>query len=134
MVYARAGQIRHHHEDFAAIMLGFKNNKVATLLSNWITPTRIRNFDAVFTEARIFSDFITQQIRIETADGTNEPKREKTEPLLLELTNFIESVEGKATLRVKAHEALNVTRIAAAAIKSTKENKPVYLEDILNHH
>ena len=33
MVFAKAGQIRHEHEDFASIMLGFQDNKVA---SNYI--------------------------------------------------------------------------------------------------
>ena len=66
IVFARSGKINHEHEDFATIMLGFKNNKIATISSNWITPTRVRNFNAVCTDARIFSDFITQEIRIET--------------------------------------------------------------------
>lgn len=130
MVYAKAGQIRHDHEDFAAIMLSFKNNRVATLLSNWITPTRLRTFDAVFTDARVFSDFITQDVRIESEEGTSEPKREKAEPLMLELQNFVDSIEGRANLVVKAEEALNVTKIADAAIRSVKDGNPVYLDDL----
>lgn len=130
MVYAKAGRIRHDHEDFAAIMLSFKNNRVATLLSNWITPTRLRTFDAVFTDARIFSDFITQDVRIESEEGTSEPKREKAEPLMLELQNFVDSIEGRANLVVKAEEALNVTKIADAAIRSVKNGNPVYLDDL----
>lgn len=130
MVYAKAGRIRHDHEDFAAIMLSFKNNRVATLLSNWITPTRLRTFDAVFTDARIFSDFITQDVRIESEEGTSEPKREKAEPLMLELQNFVDSIEGRSNLVVKAEEALNVTKIADAAIRSVKDGNPVYLDDL----
>ena len=70
VVFAKSGQINHEHEDFATIMLGFKDNKIATISSNWITPTRVRNFNAVCTDGRIFSDFITQEIRIETDKGT----------------------------------------------------------------
>ena len=69
MVFAKSGQINHEHEDFATIMLGFKDNRIATISSNWITPTRVRNFNAVCTDGRIFSDFITQEIRIETDKG-----------------------------------------------------------------
>ena len=43
VVFAIAGSINHEHEDFATIMLGFKDNKTATISSNWITPTRVRN-------------------------------------------------------------------------------------------
>ena len=70
VVFAIAGKINHEHEDFATIILGFKDNKTATISSNWITPTRVRNFNAVCTDGRIFSDFITQEIRIETDHGT----------------------------------------------------------------
>jgi len=48
VVYAIAGKINHEHEDFATITLGFKDNKTATISSNWITPIRVRNFNAVF--------------------------------------------------------------------------------------
>jgi len=58
VVFAIAGSINHEHEDFATIMLGFKDNKTATISSNWITPTRVRNFNAVCTDARIFSNFV----------------------------------------------------------------------------
>ena len=47
VVYAIAGKINHEHEDFATIMLCFKDNKTATISSNWITPIRVRNFNAV---------------------------------------------------------------------------------------
>jgi len=90
VVFAIAGKINHEHEDFATITLGFKDNKTATISSNWITPIRVRNFNAVCTEARIFSDFITQEIRIETDNGTENPKNEKAEPLSLEIKNFKE--------------------------------------------
>jgi len=66
VVFARSGRINHEHEDFATIMLGFKDNKVAIISSNWITPTRVRNFKAVCTEGIISSDFISQEVKIET--------------------------------------------------------------------
>jgi len=65
VVFAKSGQIKHEHEDFATIMLGFKDNRIATISSNWITPTRVRNFNAVCTDGRIFSDFITQNHPLE---------------------------------------------------------------------
>ena len=127
-VFAIAGSINHEHEDFATIMLGFQDNKTATISSNWITPTRVRNFNAVCTEARIFSNFITQEIRIETDNGTETPKNEKTEPLSLEIRNFIDSIEGKNELTVKPEQAVNVTKIAEAALLSSKKGTPIYLD------
>jgi UDP-N-acetylglucosamine 3-dehydrogenase len=128
VVYAKSGQINHEHEDFATIMLGFKDNKIATISSNWITPTRVRNFNAVCTDARIFSDFITQEIRIETDNGSENPKNEKIEPLSLEIKNFLETIEDKNDLIVKPEQAVNVTKIAEAALLSSKKGTPIYLD------
>ena len=128
VVYAKSGQINHEHEDFATIMLGFKDNKIATISSNWITPTRVRNFNAVCTEARIFSDFITQEIRIETDNGSENPKSQKIEPLSLEIKNFLETIEDKNNLIVKPEQAVNVTKIAEAALLSSKKGTPIYLD------
>jgi len=128
VVYAIAGKINHEHEDFATIMLCFKDNKTATISSNWITPIRVRNFNAVCTEARIFSDFITQEIRIETDNGTENPKNEKAEPLLLEIKNFIDAIESKNDLVVKPEQAVNVTKVAEAALLSSQRGTPIYLD------
>jgi len=128
VVYAIAGKINHEHEDFATITLGFKDNKTATISSNWITPIRVRNFNAVCTEARIFSDFITQEIRIETDNGTENPKNVKAEPLSLEIKNFLDSIEGKNDLLVKPEQAVNVTKIAEAALLSSQKGTPIYLD------
>ena len=127
-VFAIAGSINHEHEDFATIMLGFKDNKTATISSNWITPTRVRNFNAVCTDARIFSNFISQEIRIETNNGTENPKNEKTEPLSLEIRNFLDAIEGKNDLMVKPIHAVNVTKIAEAALLSSQKGTPIYLD------
>ena len=128
VVFARAGSINHEHEDFATIMLGFKDNKVAIISSNWVTPTRVRNFNAVCTEGIISSDFISQEVRIETKNDTEIPRNEKQEPLMLEIQNFLGAVEGKNELRVKPEQAVNVTKIAEASLLSSQKGTPIYLE------
>ena len=128
VVFARSGQIKHEHEDFASIMLGFKNNKVAIISSNWITPTRVRTFNAVCTDAIISSDFISQEVKIEKADDTEIPRHDKQEPLLREIQSFIGAIEGKNELVVKPEHAVNVTKIAEAALLSSQKGTPIYLE------
>ncbi len=128
VVFAIAGKINHEHEDFATITLGFKDNKTATISSNWITPIRVRNFNAVCTDARIFSDFITQEVRIETHNDTETPKNEKVEPLSLEIRNFLDAIDGKNDLVVKPEQAVNVTKIAEAALLSSQRGTPIYLD------
>ena len=128
VVFARAGQIKHEHEDFASIMLGFKDNKVAIISSNWITPTRVRTFNAVCTDAIISSDFISQEVKIEKDNDTEIPRKNKEEPLLREIQSFIGAIEGKNELVVKPEHAVNVTKIAEAALLSSQKGTPIYLE------
>lgn len=128
VVFARSGKIKHEHEDFATIMLGFKNSKVAIISSNWITPKKVRTFNAVCTEGIISSDFLSQEIRIETENNSEIPRNEKQEPLLLEIKNFLGAIEKENELRVKPQDAINVTKIAEAALLSSQKGAPIYLE------
>jgi UDP-N-acetylglucosamine 3-dehydrogenase len=128
VVFARAGKIKHEHEDFASIMLGYKNNKVAIISSNWITPKKVRKFSAVCTEAIISSDFLTQEIIIEKEDESQTIKNETHEPLMLEIQNFLEAITDKTKQIVKSQEAVNVTKIAEAALLSSQKGTPIYLD------
>jgi predicted dehydrogenase len=128
VVFARSGKIRHEHEDFATIMLGFKENKIAIISSNWITPIRVRKFNAVCGDAIISSDFITQEVKIETDGGSEIPRKEVEEPLLLEIKNFIAASEGKEAIRVKPEDAVHTTKIAEAALLSSHKGTPIYLD------
>ena len=128
VVFARAGKIKHEHEDFANIMLGYKNNKVAIISSNWITPKKVRKFSAVCTEAIISSDFITQEIIIGKNEETEIIQNEKEEPLMREIQNFLDSIENKTKQIIKSQEAVNVTKIAEAALLSSQKGTPIYLD------
>ena len=128
VVFARAGTIKHEYEDFASIMLGYKNNKVAIISSNWITPKKVRKFTAVCTEAIISSDFITQEIIIEKNEESENIQNEKQEPLIREIQNFLDCINDKNEYRVKAQQAVNVTKIAEAALLSSQKGTPIYLD------
>ena len=128
VVFARAGKIRHEHEDFASIMLGYSDDKVAIISSNWITPKKIRKFNAVCTDAVISSDFITQEITIEKNEESTTIQNEKKEPLLLEIQSFLGAIEGKNQQLVLSQEAINVTKIAEAALLSSQKGVPIYLD------
>ena len=128
VVFARSGKIRHEREDFASIMLGYKNDKVAIISSNWITPKKVRKFSAVCTEAIISSDFISQEIIVEKDEKYEKIENEKQEPLLREIQNFLDAIANKTQQVVKAQQAVNVTKIAEAALLSSQKGTPIYLD------
>ena len=128
VVFAKAGKIKHEHEDFASIMLGYKNDKVAMISSNRIAPKKMRRFSAVCTSAVISSDLTTQEIIIEKGKESETFQNEKHEPLLLEIQSFLGAIEGKNEQVVKSQEAVNVTKIAEAALLSSQKGIPIYLD------
>lgn len=128
VVFARSGRKFHTSEDFATIMLGFPNQKVAVIASNWITPKKVRRFTAVCSEGIVTGDFITQEIRIDDENRTIIPRRNFQEPLTLELENFIKAISGNITkFLVTPEDATAVTKIAEAALISSNTGTPVYM-------
>jgi UDP-N-acetylglucosamine 3-dehydrogenase len=130
MVFARAGKKFHTFEDFATIMLGFEDQKVAIIASNWVTPRKVRTFSAVCTEGTVNGDFITQEIRIDHGEATIIPRRQQfQEPLVLELQSFVDVIGGRRKQPVVTSiEATNVTKVAEAALLSSETGSPIYLE------
>ena len=125
VVFARAGKIINEHDDYASIMLGYKNNKTAMIYVSRVAPRKIRTFRAVCTKADILSDFVLQQVKI---DGTDVSARNMQEPLLLEAEDFLEAARNSGSPLVEPQQAVNVTRIAEAALLSSQKGIPIYLE------
>ena len=80
------------------------------------------------TEGIISGDFISQEVRIEKDGGAEIPRAEKQEPLTLEIKSFLEVLSSKGNPRVSPHDAVNVTKIAEAALLSSQKGVPIYLE------
>ena len=129
VVYARVGAVRvpMEHEDFATILLGFSGRKTAFLVTNWITPNRVRTLSAVFSGGVVDVDFVTQQTSIHEGAATTVPTRPVQEPLKLELEGFVESIGEKKQPLVTGSDGLNVLRVAEAALASSASGTPVYI-------
>lgn len=129
VVYARVGvmYVPLEHEDFATILLGFTGQKTAFLVTNWITPNRVRTLSAVFSGGVVDVDFVTQQTSIHEGAATTVPTRPYQEPLMLELGEFVAALSEKRQPIVTGKDGLNVIRVAEAALASSSSGTPIYL-------
>ncbi len=128
VVFARAGNVlSERREDFAVITLGFEKQKSAFIMSNWVTPKRLRQLSVVCTKGVITLDFITQEIRFDNGSGTQIPRRQFMEPLMEEMKAFLESIKSGKQPLVTPKDGLNNTIIAEAALASSKSGDPIYL-------
>jgi len=128
-VYAKTGSMRHKKfEDYAQIMLTFEDQKTAFIESNWLTPYKTRILIATGSEAILSLDYITQELRIEDAKQTVQPRYPTTEPLKLELRHFANCVLGKEKPLITGLDGLRALRIAESALKSSASGKIVKLK------
>jgi UDP-N-acetylglucosamine 3-dehydrogenase len=128
-VYAKTGSMRYKKfEDYAQLMLTFEGGKTAFIESNWLTPYKTRILIATGSEAIMNLDYITQELRIEDAKETLQPRYPMQEPLKLELRHFANSVLGKEKPLVTGLDGLRALRIAEAALKSSATGRIIKLK------
>jgi UDP-N-acetylglucosamine 3-dehydrogenase len=128
-VYAKTGSMRHRQfEDYAQIMLTFKNGKSAFIESNWITPYKTRILTVTGSEAIMRLDYITQDLWIEDSNENLQPRFPWQEPLKLELQHFADCILEKKKPVINGVDGLKALKIAEAALRSSAKNKVVKLE------
>jgi UDP-N-acetylglucosamine 3-dehydrogenase len=128
-VYARAGSmINKKFEDYAQIMLTFEGGKNAFIESNWLTPYKTRTLVATGSKAIMKLDYITQELTIEDAKETVQPRYQMQEPLKLELQHFANCILKKEKPLVTGADGLKALKIAEASLKSSATGKVIKLK------
>jgi UDP-N-acetylglucosamine 3-dehydrogenase len=109
-------------------MLTFKGGKSAFIESNWLTPYKTRILIATGSEAIMKLDYITQELTIEDAKETVQPRYPWQEPLKLELQHFANCISKKEKPLITGLDGLKALTIAESAIKSSATGETVKLK------
>ena len=127
-VYAKTGSMKHKKfEDYAQIMLTFEGGKSAFIESNWLTPYKTRTLVVTGSKALMKLDYITQELTIEDAKETIQPRYPWQEPLKLELQHFANCILKKEKPLITGMDGLKALQIAEAALKSSATGRVVKL-------
>ena len=127
-VYAKTGNMRHRQfEDYAQIMLAYEHGGSAFIESNWLTPYKTRTLTVTGTDAIMKLDYITQELWIEDARETLQPRTTFQEPLKMELQHFADCILEKKKPIITGMDGLKALEIAIAAMKSSAKNSAVKL-------
>lgn len=127
-VYAKTGNMKHRKfEDYAQIMLTYKDGKSAFIESNWLTPYKTRELVVTGSEAIMKLDYITQELLIEKQKKTIQPKYKFKEPLKLELEHFVNCINKKENPIISGLDGLKALKIAEAALKSSIKGRVINL-------
>ena len=127
-VYAKAGSMRHRKfEDYAQIMLTYKDGKSAFIESNWLTPYKTRTLTVTGSDAIMRLDYITQELWIEEPKENLQPRYPWQEPLKLELQHFADCISEKKKPLITGADGLKALQIAEAALRSSAKNRAIKL-------
>ena len=74
LVFAISGKISNEFDDFATILLGFKDNKTVIISSNWVTPNHKRSCNVVSTNGKISLDLTKDNTFAKNESGDNARK------------------------------------------------------------
>ena len=115
-------------EDYAQIILTYKDEKSAFIESNWLTPYKTRTLTVTGSDAIMKLDYMTQELSIEDAKATLQPRYPTVEPLKLELQHFAECITEKKKPLLTGIDGIKALKIAEAIMASSAKNKVIKLE------
>lgn len=128
-VFAKTGSMKHRKfEDYAQIMLTFEGGRSAFIESNWLTPYKTRILTVTGSAAIMKLDYITQELTMESAKETVQPRLAWQEPLKLELQHFARCLLGKEKPLIAGVDGLKALEVAEAALKSSAKGKVIRLK------
>lgn len=129
-VYAKMGSRRiKKFEDYAHIMLTYKDGKSAFIETNWLTPYKTRLLTVTGSEAIMRLDYITQDLTIEQKAETVQPRTTFVEPLKAELQHFVDCIVDKKEPIVTGMDGVQALEVATAAIQSSAKNRAIQLKE-----
>ncbi len=128
-VYARIGKLKHRkYEDYAQIMLTFKDGESVFIEANWLTPYRTRELVVTGSRAIMKLDYITQTLTIEDAEETLTPRLPWKEPLKLELEHYANCIMKKEEPVITGTDGLRALQVAESAIKSSEKGRALKIQ------
>jgi UDP-N-acetylglucosamine 3-dehydrogenase len=113
-VFSRVGSLKHPKEDHAVIVLDFKGT-IACIEVNWFTPHKVRTLVATGSEGIAYLDYIEQTVVVHNSAQEKTVELQKTEPLKLEVENFLNSVINGEKPAVDGDEGKEILGIALRA-------------------
>ena len=145
-VYTRGASFGNSEmEDFAQIFIGFEDGRTALVEVNWISPMRIRETTITFEKSLVTLDYMEQKISVSKSKYSDpkapqfypvkmeseitDSKLNKVEPLKLEISDFINSIEENKPPWVDGNAGILSLQTTIAALESLRTGKVVRLKD-----
>ena len=116
-------------EDHAEIMVSFDNESTGIIEVNWLTPYKRRELELTGTAGIISVDYI-QQSSADFGKFAQDIEIVHEEPLKGELKSFLNSVVEEKEPVITGEDGLKALKMVIAANKSSKEHRPISLDEL----
>ena len=116
-------------EDHAEIMVSFDNESTGIIEVNWLTPYKRRELELTGTAGIISVDYIQQSIEV-YGKFAQDIQIKHEEPLKGELKSFLNSVVEEKEPEITGEDGLKALKMVIAANKSSKEHRPISLNEL----
>ncbi|HIK00681.1 TPA: Gfo/Idh/MocA family oxidoreductase [archaeon] len=117
------------HEDSAHITLELSNGISVSITTNWLTPYKQRTIQVITDKSVIHGNLQTQELVEFTKNGNsytnNNLPVEKTEPLSLEIKEFVNSIKKNSVPPITGEDGSYALKIAQLCLKSAKEKRAI---------
>jgi UDP-N-acetylglucosamine 3-dehydrogenase len=130
-VSARAGRLKHVHEDHAQIFLSFSKDRSALIEANWLTPRKKREMQITGESGVVTVRFIEQEVVVEKEDQLRMPNLKYMEPLRLELEHFISCVKSSSHPDVDSRDGFRAALLADAILHSAETNRQIRIDEFM---
>lgn len=110
-VFARMGSLKHNKEDYALLMLDY-GKASAAIEVNWFTPYKVRTLVVTGSEGIAYLDYIEQKLVVHNNEEIKMELVKKTEPLKVEMEDFLNSIKNGSKPGVNGKDALEILKIA----------------------
>ena len=116
-------------EDHAEIMVSFDNESTGIIEVNWLTPYKRRELELTGTDGIISVDYIKQSIDV-YGKFAQDIQIKHEEPLKGELKSFLTAVVNGEEPEITGEDGLKALKMVIAANKSSKEHRPISLDEL----
>jgi UDP-N-acetylglucosamine 3-dehydrogenase len=117
-VFSLIGKLRHEISDHGVVVLDYQG-VFGSIEVNWFTPHKIRTLVVTGSEGIAYLDYIEQTIVLHSSHDICDVEVKKTEPLKLELLDFLDAIEEGRKPMVNGIQARDILEVA---LKVTNSN------------
>lgn len=129
-IYAITKSVNYKNEDYAHIILRFRDGKVAIVEASWLNNRKIRNLTIIGKKGIMEIDYKKQKVILKKQKEISMPIIKRDEPLKIELEYFLNAIISNKSPEPSGEDGLKAIRICETALRSAESKSLEIVKNI----